>query len=52
MRQKMQKFNEKTLNRLWILSHFDWIFADCEIQNYIIFGKYLRVMFLQPSYMK
>ena len=24
----MPKFNEKTLNRLWILSHFDWIFAN------------------------
>ena len=28
MQQKMPKFNEKTLNRLWILSHFDWIFAN------------------------
>ena len=28
MLQKMPKFNEKTLNRLWILSHFDWIFAN------------------------
>ena len=24
----MPKFNEKTLDRLWILSHFDWIFAN------------------------
>ena len=24
----MPKFNEKTLNRLWILSHFDWIYAN------------------------
>jgi len=28
MLQKMPKFNDKTLNRLWILSHFDWIFAN------------------------
>ena len=28
MQQKMPKFNEKTLNRLWILSHFDWIYAN------------------------
>ena len=28
MLQKMPKFNKKTLNRLWILSHFDWIFAN------------------------
>lgn len=28
MQQKMPKFNEKTLDRLWILSHFDWIFAN------------------------